>query len=58
MHLVNTDVHAIDAFNRVWMPLISHITGGAWKSSADAISELRSKKHPGLLLIALTDSHD
>jgi hypothetical protein len=23
--------------------------GEAWKSSAEAISELRSKKHPGLL---------
>lgn len=44
-----TDVHAIEAFNRVWTLLVSHIKGDAWKSSADAISELRTKKHPGLL---------
>lgn len=44
-----TDAHAIDAFNRVWTLLISRIRGDAWRSSADAISELRSKKHPGLL---------
>lgn len=44
-----TDAHAIDAFNRVWTLLISRIPGEAWKSSADAICELRSKKYPGLL---------
>lgn len=44
-----TDVHAIEAFNRVWTLLVSRIKGDAWKSSADAISELRTKKHPGLL---------
>lgn len=44
-----TDVHAVDAFNRVWTQLISRIKGEAWKSSAEAITELRSKKHPRLL---------
>jgi len=44
-----TDVHAIDAFNRVWTQLISRIKGEAWKSSAEAITELRNKKHPLLL---------
>ena len=44
-----TDVHAINAINRVWTLLIARIPGEAWKSSAEAISELRSKKHPGLL---------
>lgn len=44
-----TDTHAIDAFNRVWKLLISRIKGEAWKSSADAINELRNKKHPLLL---------
>jgi len=44
-----TDTHAIDAFNRVWTLLISRIKGEAWKSSADAITELRNKKHPLLL---------
>lgn len=44
-----TDVHAIDAFNRIWTQLISRIKGEAWKSSAEAITELRSKKHPLLL---------
>jgi predicted nucleotidyltransferase component of viral defense system len=44
-----TDVHAINAFNRVWTLLITRIPGQPWKSTADAISELRSKKHPGLL---------
>lgn len=43
-----TDVHAIEAFNRVWTLLISRIKGDAWKSSANAISELRTKKYPGL----------
>lgn len=44
-----TDAHAIDAFNRVWTLLISRIKGEAWKSSADAVIELRNKKHPLLL---------
>jgi predicted nucleotidyltransferase component of viral defense system len=44
-----TDTHAMDAFNRVWTLLISRIKGEAWKSSADAITELRNKKHPLLL---------
>ncbi len=44
-----TDESAIDAFNRVWTLLISHMPGQAWKSSANAISELRREKHPGLL---------
>jgi hypothetical protein len=29
--------------------LITRSPGAAWKSSADAISELRKKKHAGLL---------
>lgn len=44
-----TDVHAIDAFNRVWTLLISRIKGEAWKSSGEAITELRSKKYARLL---------
>ena len=44
-----TDAHAIDAFNRVWKLLIARIPGEAWKSSADAIAELRRKRYPGLL---------
>jgi hypothetical protein len=43
-----TDAHAIDAFNRVWTLLVSRIAGESWKSSSDAIRELR-KKYPGLL---------
>ena len=43
------DVHAIDAFNRVWTELISRLKGDAWKSSADAIVQLRSKKYARLL---------
>lgn len=44
-----TDAHAIDAFNRVWTQLISRIKGDAWKSSAEAIHQLRTQKHPLLL---------
>ena len=44
-----TDTHAIDAFNRVWTLLIARIKGEVWKSSAEAITELRNKKHPLLL---------
>jgi hypothetical protein len=44
-----TDMHAIEAFNRACTQLISRIKGEAWKSSAEAITELRSKKYPRLL---------
>lgn len=44
-----TDAHAIDAFNRVWTELIGRIKGEAWKSSAEAILQLRNQKHPLLL---------
>ena len=44
-----TDTHAIAAFNRVWTLLIARIKGEAWKSGAEAITELRNKKHPLLL---------
>lgn len=44
-----SDVHAIDAFNRVWTQLIGRIQGEAWKSSAEAIHQLRTQKHPLLL---------
>ena len=44
-----TDAHAIDAFNRVWTQLIVRIKGDAWKSSAEAIHQLRTQKHPLLL---------
>ena len=44
-----TDAHAIDAFNRVWTQLIARIKGDPWKSSAEAIHQLRTQKHPLLL---------
>ena len=44
-----TDAQAIDAFNRVWTQLIGRIKGDAWKSSAEAIQQLRTQKHPLLL---------
>lgn len=44
-----TDAHAIDAFNRIWTQLIGRIKGDAWKSSAEAIHQVRTQKHPLLL---------
>lgn len=44
-----TDVHAIDAFNRIWTQLVGRIKGEAWKSCAEAIHQLRNQKHPLLL---------
>jgi predicted nucleotidyltransferase component of viral defense system len=43
------EAQAIEAFNRIWTQLISRIKGEAWKSSAEAVAQLRAKKHPGLL---------
>ena len=44
-----TDAHAIEAFNRVWTQLIGRMKGDGWKSSAEAILQLRTQKHPLLL---------
>ena len=43
------DTDALQAFERVWKELITHIKGDDWKLSDKAIAELRSKKYPGLL---------
>lgn len=44
-----SEAHGIDAFNRIWTQLISRMRGEAWKSSAEAVDQLRAKKYPGLL---------
>ncbi len=41
---------AVEAFNAVWRRLIMRLKGAPWKSSAEAIAELRVKRFPGLLL--------
>lgn len=41
---------AITAFNRIWSQLIIKLNGEAWKSTNEAVYELRLKKHPTLLL--------
>ncbi len=43
------DADALQAFERVWRELITHIKGDAWKLTAQAINELREKKYPDLL---------
>ena len=43
------DADAIQAFERVWRELITHIKGDAWKLTDKAIDELREKKYPDLL---------
>ncbi len=41
---------AVEAFNGIWTRLIMRLKGEPWKSSAEAIAELRMKRFPGLLL--------
>jgi predicted nucleotidyltransferase component of viral defense system len=41
---------AVEAFNAIWTRLIMRLKGAPWKSSAEAIAELRMKRFPGLLL--------
>ena len=40
---------AVEAFNAVWTRLIMRLKGEPWKSSDEAIEELRVKRFPGLL---------
>ena len=40
---------ALHAFERVWKELIVRIKGAAWKSTEQALAELRSSKYPSLL---------
>jgi len=40
---------AVQAFNAVWTRLIMRLKGEPWKSSDEAIAELRVKRFPGLL---------
>ena len=41
---------AVEAFNAIWTRLIMKLKGEPWKSSDEAIAELRLKRFPGLLL--------
>jgi predicted nucleotidyltransferase component of viral defense system len=41
---------AIQAFNGIWKRLVTKLKGKPWKSSDEAIMELRLKRFPGLLL--------
>ena len=41
---------AVEAFNAIWTRLIMRLKGAPWKSSGEAIAELRMKRFPGLLL--------
>ncbi len=41
---------AVEAFNGVWTRLVTKLKGKPWKSSDEAIAELRLKRFPGLLL--------
>ena len=43
------EAQAVEAFNSIWTQLISRIKGEAWKSSAEAIEQLRAKRYPALL---------
>ena len=43
------DTDALQAFERVWTELITHIKGDSWKLTDKAIQELRSKNYPSLL---------
>ena len=44
------EADAVEAFNAIWTRLIMRLKGEPWKSSAEAIAELRIKRFPGLLL--------
>lgn len=41
---------AVAAFNGIWTRLVTKLKGKPWKSSDEAITELRMKRFPGLLL--------
>jgi predicted nucleotidyltransferase component of viral defense system len=41
---------AVQAFNGIWTRLVTKLSGKPWKSSDEAIAELRLKRVPGLLL--------
>jgi predicted nucleotidyltransferase component of viral defense system len=41
---------AVVAFNGIWRRLVTKLKGKPWKSSSEAITELRLKGFPGLLL--------
>ena len=41
---------AVEAFNGIWKRLVTKVKGKPWKSSDEAIAELRVKRFPGLLL--------
>ena len=43
------DEDALEAFERVWRQLITHIKGDAWKLTDKVLEELREKRYPGLL---------
>jgi hypothetical protein len=39
----------LEAFNGIWTRLVTKLKGEPWKSSDEAIEELRVKRFPGLL---------
>ena len=41
---------AVRAFNGIWTRLVTKLKGEPWKSSDEAIAELREKRFPELLL--------
>jgi predicted nucleotidyltransferase component of viral defense system len=41
---------AVEAFNGIWKRLVTKLKGKPWISSGEAITELRLKRFPGLLL--------
>jgi predicted nucleotidyltransferase component of viral defense system len=43
------DDDAMQAFERVWIELITCIKGDAWKLTEKVLEDLRTKKYPGLL---------
>jgi predicted nucleotidyltransferase component of viral defense system len=43
------ELDAIGAFNRVWMQLVGRLKGDPWKSTDDAVAQLRAKKYSTLL---------
>ena len=45
-----SDADALHAFERVWTDLITRIKGEPWKLTDKALDEVRSRKHPRLLL--------
>ena len=43
------DDDAVDAFNNVWMELVTRFKGESWKLSEQVIDELRKERVPNLL---------